>query len=401
MGLHFDYRIVVGDKAFSWATKKDMPGVGSSIILWEQPVHDSAYALSKKVIIPTGQYGAGVTTLDWVRKGTVNNPEEDPEKFTLTTKRGERYLFKKLPTKYGEKAWLFRNLGSSSNKFLDKSASLIAGAVGTHIVQNVATKAALGHKGVGKYLANAFSQGAHGVVDKSIKARVTRLASGALLPDLAIAHKRVHELGSSMKPLLDRASDRQKVGLRMISEGRISDLVKHKLHEDHVVRKGYEIASKHIDNLPSIETLASKSHHVERLFEDKSHPLVSNLVKNISRGSLPQGKHFKPGQLTVKAPLTGALTSMAVEPAGGALNTLKALTSSHRFDDTLVGKRFNGIIHKQLVFKPIKKGVKSELNGGKNGILSKIKHKVSEIGINPVAAQLKRTSAAFTDALKS
>jgi hypothetical protein len=122
-GLHFDYRIVVGNKAFSWATKKDLPQPGNAIILWEQPVHDRSYALSKKVVIPSGQYGGGVTTLDWVSKGTINNPEEDSTKFTLTTKRGQRFLFKKLPDKYGDKAWLFKNLGDA-NKYLEKTAEL-------------------------------------------------------------------------------------------------------------------------------------------------------------------------------------------------------------------------------------------------------------------------------------
>ena len=28
-GLHYDYRIVVGDKALSWATKKELPEEGS------------------------------------------------------------------------------------------------------------------------------------------------------------------------------------------------------------------------------------------------------------------------------------------------------------------------------------------------------------------------------------
>ncbi len=119
-GLHFDYRIVVGDKALSWATKKELPEPGSAIILWEQPMHDKSYALSKKILIPKGHYGAGVTTLDFVRKGIINNPGEDENKFTLTTKSGDRFLFKKLPETYGKTAWLFKNL--TTNKYLEKLA---------------------------------------------------------------------------------------------------------------------------------------------------------------------------------------------------------------------------------------------------------------------------------------
>jgi endonuclease III len=109
-GLHYDYRIVVGDKAYSWATKKQLPEPGTSILLHEQPVHDASYALSQKVIIPTGQYGAGITTLDWVGKGRISNPEEDADKFTVNLNDGQRFLIKKLPEKYGPKAWLFKNL---------------------------------------------------------------------------------------------------------------------------------------------------------------------------------------------------------------------------------------------------------------------------------------------------
>lgn len=114
-GDHFDYRIVIGDKAYSWASKKDVPEPGSAIIFHEQPVHTASYALSEKVEIPEGQYGAGTTTLDWVRKTKVNhNPEKNY--YTLEAP-GEKYLLKKLdPEKYGEKAWLFKNLSSGIEK---------------------------------------------------------------------------------------------------------------------------------------------------------------------------------------------------------------------------------------------------------------------------------------------
>lgn len=113
-GPHYDVRLVHGDKAYSWATKKELPEHGKSIILWEQPVHDATYALSKHIEIPKGQYGSGTTTLDFVRKATVEHKND--EHFTMTTKEGERYLFKKVPG-YGDKAWLFRNLG------MEKSAA--------------------------------------------------------------------------------------------------------------------------------------------------------------------------------------------------------------------------------------------------------------------------------------
>lgn len=116
-GLHYDLRMVIGDKAYSWATKKDMPERGGSIILHEQPVHDRGYALSKKVVIPKGQYGAGVTELDWVKKGKL---EVGKDYYVVKTKK-EKWLLKPVPS-YGEKMWLFKNL-SPENKYLEKIAA--------------------------------------------------------------------------------------------------------------------------------------------------------------------------------------------------------------------------------------------------------------------------------------
>lgn len=121
-GLHWDYRLVIGDKAHSWATKKPLPEPGKSIMLWQQPVHDRHYALSKKVIIPKGQYGAGITTLDWVKKGTA---EMSSDKIIINTNDG-RFLLKKMP-EYGDgSGWLFKRLNKEkpmekkANKYLEK-----------------------------------------------------------------------------------------------------------------------------------------------------------------------------------------------------------------------------------------------------------------------------------------
>src|SRR6266581_4396757 len=126
-GLHYDYRIVIGDKAFSWATRKETPEPGKSIILHEQPIHTSDYALSKKVVIPKGEYGAGVTTLDWVKKGKV---ELGDDHYIVSTKAGEKFLLKHIPS-YGPKQWLFKNLSGETNKpgkgnkYLEKAAVMI------------------------------------------------------------------------------------------------------------------------------------------------------------------------------------------------------------------------------------------------------------------------------------
>lgn len=121
-GLHYDYRIVVGDKALSWATKKELPETGKSIMLWEQPVHTADYALSNKVIIPKGQYGAGITTLDWVKKGQADIKDGQ---ITVHTNEG-RYLLKHMPTYQDGTGWLFKKLRREKmgNKYLEKIAEM-------------------------------------------------------------------------------------------------------------------------------------------------------------------------------------------------------------------------------------------------------------------------------------
>ena len=128
-GLHYDYRLVVGDKAHSWATKKELPGKGKSIMLWQQPVHTAHYALSERVEIPKGQYGAGVTTLDWVKKGKA---ELGSDKIVIHTKEG-RFLLKKMPDYQDGSGWLFKQLPKeenmekkAGNKYLTKISSDMA-----------------------------------------------------------------------------------------------------------------------------------------------------------------------------------------------------------------------------------------------------------------------------------
>lgn len=130
-GPHNDVRLVVGDKAYSWSSFKDMPTEGKSIVLWSQPVHTSSYALSPEVEIPAGNYGAGHTKLIFVRKAHIESHEDGT--MVMHVKGGERYLLKKLDgEKYG-KGWLFKNLGpkkeqtkeaSMSNKYLEKIAAI-------------------------------------------------------------------------------------------------------------------------------------------------------------------------------------------------------------------------------------------------------------------------------------
>lgn len=121
-GKHYDIRIVIGDKAFSWATKKEMPTTGKPILLFEQPTHTASYALSKHIVIPDGQYGAGETFLDFAQKGKAQIHDDA---YHLDLNNGDRYLIKKMPEHYGDKAWLFlkKKDVEVSNKYLNKAAA--------------------------------------------------------------------------------------------------------------------------------------------------------------------------------------------------------------------------------------------------------------------------------------
>lgn len=122
-GLHFDYRVVIGDKAFSWASKKEFPEIGKPTILWEQALHDATYATTPSIIIPEGQYGAGTQVIDYAQKGSSQTINND---YHLELNNGDRFLIKKAPEHYGEKAWLFlrKKALNDQNPYLEKVAAL-------------------------------------------------------------------------------------------------------------------------------------------------------------------------------------------------------------------------------------------------------------------------------------
>ena len=111
-GKHWDWRLVVGDKAYSWATKKEANNPKDKLVLWEQPVHDAAYALSEHIIIPKGQYGAGETFLEYAQKGTAKIGKDN---YHIELNNGDKYYIKKMPS-FGNKAWLLVNVSKPMDK---------------------------------------------------------------------------------------------------------------------------------------------------------------------------------------------------------------------------------------------------------------------------------------------
>lgn len=120
-GDHYDIRLVIGNKAHSFATRKDIPEPGKSIMLYETSIHTKDYALRKRIVIPKGNYGSGTTTLDFVRKANLVKNEEKGH-FIMETTKGERFLLKPISLQ-GQKSWLFKNLGEAK-KDLEKEAKV-------------------------------------------------------------------------------------------------------------------------------------------------------------------------------------------------------------------------------------------------------------------------------------
>lgn len=276
---------------------------------------------------------------------------------------------------------------TTTNPYLEKSASLLGGAALTHIVQNVATNQAIKNKHVAKYLANSLTQGYHGVVDTSLKAKAMRSAASILIPDVAAAHKAAHQAGGALKEALHGSTPRQRAASRMAVEGRFDKLRKYKMHEDPVVNKVHALVQKH---LPSVTNLSStQTAHAEALWKDKSHPLLSNIAKNIGRGNTPVGSQFKPGQLTQHLPALSSAAAAVVEPSAALIDGAKALAGSKVVQANKYGKKAVDMLQKTFITDPIKKGLNSMQD------VKGIKHQASKFLFNPTSAHLKRTAAAL------
>ena len=439
-GTHYDVRLVVGNKAYSWATKKELPEVGGQILLFEQPVHTREYALSKKVIIPEGQYGAGETTLVQCKKATIH-PDSTEDKLKFNTSSGEKYLLKKLGGKYGETSWLFKNVSDKNkylekaallltqyqlpdgttkwvkdsdevpagavltggktymkrqNKYLTKSASLLAAGLVTHLMQNLTTRFALRNHSVAQHLADQFAAGYHGVVPSGLKNHITQAAIGATMPDVAIMGKSFNKLGQTLGPHIKTLNSRQQLGLRMVTEGRFGDLVKHGLHRDEGVAKAVDLIKAQpglSEHFPDIRNLTE---HIvkplEEVWRSKNYPLLSNIVSTISHGHVPEVA--KAGKPSIFPAVMGAAGSALAEPVLGAFNLTKTVAASDAVRRNPYLKKVTDLVEKHLIKIPLVEGVKRK---GQE-LIRGFKNRAFELGVNPTSAQLRATSGALFSA---
>lgn len=389
-GPHNDIRLIIGDVAHSWATRKDIPEPGKSIMLYETSLHTKDYALRKRIVIPKGNYGAGVTNLVFARKAKLTE-NKDKGHFVLETTQGERYLLKPIPTPKG-KTWLFKNLGPTGkdNKYLEKAASLLVGTGLGHLAQNAATNAGIRLKSVSHHLANQFAMGYQGKVPSGLKSKVIGSVGSVISPDIRIMGKTFNDLGRGLKEVAPNMTRRDHVGLRMLSEGRFSDLHKYGLHDRPVIKHVlHTIAEKHGIKLEGGLMLPEKAKALEALWHNPKYPLLSNIASGISHGKVPstavQGSYKSAPSIAASA------AAMTVEPGLGALAAVKHISTSEAVKKTAIGKKISDIAERVFVKNPVKKGW-NQGSDYKDGL----KTRAMEVLVSPTSAHLQRTSAAIS-----
>lgn len=123
-GPHLDLRLLIGDEAHSWATRKGLPTEpGRPRLLIQQPTHRAEYA-SWQGTIPEGEYGAGEVTLDELQDIVIKSSDNDkihffmpkgnnPGEFTMFRKDGANWLAVKHKPRaeYFERRQKYRNKG--------------------------------------------------------------------------------------------------------------------------------------------------------------------------------------------------------------------------------------------------------------------------------------------------
>lgn len=278
------------------------------------------------------------------------------------------------------------------NKYLEKASSLLGGAVATHLVQNGITKKLLSSQRFATSVGNSFVDGVRGVVNKSPLSAAKHFIAGIASPDAAIAKNMAHKAGTAVSSDLSMMHKRQLATLRMAARGNIKPLLRKGLHKDPLVLG----AAKKIENssgMPLHSILSKAEGNVDKIkgmFKDKNLPLLSNVSKNMGKAKGTVGTKVKPGSMGSKSLFAGAAAAGAIDPAAGVLNTAKALASNDRFKATRLGGAFSNKVHEMLIKKPLVKGFQSEK-------LNKLKNKAYELAVNPVSANLERTSHAVRD----
>lgn len=288
-----------------------------------------------------------------------------------------------------------------TNKYVEKLAEmekiaepislalLHAGAV--HVGQNLAIRQALNTKALAKHVAKGFSEGVNGTIDKSLKAHAGRALFGATLPEVNAMQNAARKAGETVSGSVKSLHPRQKVGLRMLSEGRVDAFKHHGFHEDKGVVGAYDALRTGYKQLPELNHVLDSG---GAAFKDKKNPLISNIVKNISRPPKNMGKQL-PGKAHAGSSIAGGLATMAVDPVAGTLNTAKNLAQSSRFNASKIGHAMTSKLEHMMAVSPAKKGWSNP-----DKTFMGPKNRVKELLLNPLETHISRASAAVSRAVK-
>lgn len=275
---------------------------------------------------------------------------------------------------------------------MKKYAGLLESAVIGHLLQNQFTRMAMKSKTVAKYLANNFSDGVKGGFSKSIGHGLLRGALGVAVPDVAIAAKKIHEAGVHIGKILPKTTQREKVGLRMISEGRFQDLHKYGLSKHPAIKSMMEILGQRTGISPDKLMDSQNARKLEDVWHDKKYPLLSNISSMISRGH--PSKNLRRGSFESKDYIISSLGGTIAEPGVGIYSLSKHLATSKTFIDNKYGKKISDFLTTHLVKNPISRGFG-------NHTASNLGQHFSEHLLNPTSVHLERTTAALRKAIKS
>jgi hypothetical protein len=284
--------------------------------------------------------------------------------------------------------------GIDLEKELNKQASLSLLAMGLHatlghVAQNVGMRQVLKSKALARHIANGFSEGVAGVVDTSFKGKAKRFASGALLPEVNGMHMAAHKAGVALAPHLNKMTLRQKAGLHMMVSGNAEKAVKRGFHNDTTITKAYDAARVH-SNLPPLPEMAKKLD-----IESKKNPLVGNIIANIHKGRVPEGKNYVKGTPNQTAAILGGAASGLVDPALGGMNTFKNLALSKKITDTKLGAKVTHKAHEMFIKKPFEKGL-----AGKIIKDSPLRRTVNDVVFGPINTELKSLGKMTNDIKK-
>lgn len=271
------------------------------------------------------------------------------------------------------------------NKYLEKCASIIGGAVATHLVQNLATRTAFKSPSVGKSIANSFANGLKGGHESGVVPSLKRIGRSVAVPDVEIAHREATRAGIALRDHINPLPDRAKAGLRMLSEGRVDAYQKLKNRIPEESRSKIEGIARNV-NLP-----VDKVKGLKEMWRSPDHPMLSNVVSRLGRGKAAES--IKPGMPSHKPGTVAAALSSVADVGGGALSTAKMLTQSKRVQESSIGKKLIGKAHEILLRNPVKKGFTQGTEGKVIKGLSRLKEVGYDLGVNSTSASLKRSSS--------